>query len=389
MNNFSFQSPTRYVFGRGVEYKVGELTISMGCNNVLVVYGQGSAVRSGLLDRVVKSLEENGVACQLLGGVRPNPVDSTVRQGIAMCREHGIDGLVAVGGGSAIDTAKSIAVGVYCDVDFWDLYLGKARVTNALPLGVVLTIPAAGSEGSTSAVITNETDRQKLGLTGGDIMRPRFALLNPELTLTLPMSQTLAGISDMMAHIMERYFSPTQGVETTDRISEGLLMAIINEARRVVANPDDYDARANIMWSGTLAHNGLCGCGRDEEWSAHGLEHVLSALYDVAHGHGLSVAFPAWMTFAAQSRPEKIAQFGRRVFGVTAADDHTAALEGIQRLKDFYREVGLPVTLRELGITDADYQRFAADFHRDNGPVVGNYCPLSEADSEAIYRLME
>lgn len=277
MNNFSYQSPTRYVFGRGVENKAGELTISMGCKNVLVVYGQGSAVRSGLLDRVVKSLEENGVTCHLLGGVRPNPIDSTVRQGIAICREHGIDGLVAVGGGSAIDTAKSIAVGVYCDVDFWNLYLGKARVTNALPLGVVLTIPAAGSEGSTSAVITNETDRQKLGLTGGDIMRPRFALLNPELTLTLPMSQTLAGISDMMAHIMERYFSPTQGVETTDRISEGLLMAIINEARRVVANPDDYDARANIMWSGTLAHNGLCGCGRDEEWSAHGLEHVLSA----------------------------------------------------------------------------------------------------------------
>ena len=389
MDNFSYQSPTRYVFGRGVENNAGELTASMGCKNVLVVYGQGSAVRSGLLDRVVKSLEDSGVAYRLLGGILPNPVDSDVRRGIKLCLDHSIDGLVAVGGGSVIDTAKAIAAGALYDGDFWDFYCGKSVIKEALPVGVVLTIPAAGSEGSGNSVITHEANCQKISLRTDLVLRPRYALLNPELTMTLPMEQTAAGIADMMAHIMERYFSPTEGVETTDRISEGLLMAIINEARRVVANPNDYDARANIMWSGTLAHNGLCGCGRREEWSAHGLEHVLSALYGVAHGAGLAVAFPAWMTYVARTRPEKIAQFGRRVFGVTAPDDHSAATEGIALLRAFFKELGLPITLGELGIKEPDFDKFVADFHRDKGTPVGNYYPLYPADSEEIYRLMQ
>lgn len=388
MDNFSFQTPTRYVFGRGVEKQTGSLTAGIGCKKVLIVYGRGSAIRSGLLDRVKESLIGSGVEFVELGGVCPNPTDDRVREGIALCRELGVEGLLAVGGGSVIDTAKAIAAGTLYDGDFWDFYSGKATIEKALPVGVVLTIPAAGSEGSGNSVITNTALCQKISIRTDFALRPKFAVMNPELTLTLPMEQTAAGIADMMAHIMERYFSPTKGVETTDRISEGLLKAIITEAGVLVKEPDNYDARANIMWSATLAHNGICGCGRREEWSAHGLEHVLSAIYDVTHGAGLAVVFPAWMTYMAEKSPEKIAQFGRRVFDVDAKDDREAALEGISRLRSFFKTLGLPLTLADLGIENPDFERFTADFHRDKGTPFGNYYPLYAVDTEAIYRLM-
>jgi len=295
---------------------------------------------------------------------------------------------LAVGGGSVIDTAKAIAAGTLYEGDFWDFYSGKASVKDALPVGVVLTIPAAGSEGSGNSVITNEALHQKISIRTDFILRPKFAVMNPELTMTLPMAQTAAGIADMMAHIMERYFSPSTGVETTDRLCEGLLKAIITEAGNIVANPNDYDARANIMWSATLAHNGICGCGRREEWSAHGLEHVLSALYDVTHGAGLAVVFPAWMTYMAERKPYKIAQFGRRVFDIDIQDDASAALEGIKMLRKFYKTLDLPLTLSDLGITDPDFSKFTSDFHRDKGNPFGNYYPLTPSDTEAIYRLM-
>ncbi len=389
MDNFSYQSPTRYVFGKGVENQTGKLVSEIGCKKVMLVYGRGSAVKSGLIDRVKASLDDAGVSYSELSGICPNPTDDKVREGIDICRAENVDGLLAVGGGSVIDTAKAIAAGTLYNGDFWDFYCGKAIVKEALPIGVVLTIPAAGSEGSGNSVITNSALKQKISIRTDYALRPKFAVMNPELTLTLPMSQTAAGIADMMAHIMERYFSPTEGVETTDRLCEGLLKAIITEGRTLVENPDNYDARANIMWSGTLAHNGICGCGRREEWSAHGLEHVLSALYDVTHGAGLAVAFPAWMTYMTDKNPGKIAQFGRRVFDVDIENDREAALEGIKRLREFFKYMSLPLTLGDLGITDPDFGKFTSDFHRDKGTPWGNYYPLYPSDTEIIYRLMQ
>lgn len=389
MENFSYCSPTRYVFGRGVETQTGELTAAMGCRHVLVVYGGGSARRSGLLDRVEASLAEVGVKFTELGGIRPNPTDDRVYEGIDLCRREGIDGLLAVGGGSVIDTAKAIAGGVPYDGDFWDFWAGKAVMQTALPVGVVLTIPAAGSEGSGNSVITRLDGMHKISLRTDMALRPRFAVMNPELTFTLPPYQTASGIADMMAHIMERYFTPSQNVETTDRVAEGVLKAIIEEAPKVMADPTDYEARANIMWAGTLAHNGVCGCGRREDWTSHGLEHELSAVYGVTHGAGLAVVFPAWMTFMASRRSGKIAQFGRRVFGVEpTGDDHTDALIAVRHLKAFFTSIGLPVTLGALGIDYPDIPLLVKKFHEDKGLPFGPYHPLYPEDTAEVYRLM-
>lgn len=388
MDNFSYQSPTRYVFGRGAEGQTGTLTAGMGCRKVLIVSGGGSARRSGLLGRVEESLHAAGIATLELTGIRPNPTDDRVYEGIALCRAEGVDGIIAVGGGSVTDTAKAIAGGVPYDGDFWDFWAGKAVMTDALPVGVVLTIPAAGSEGSGNSVITKLDGMRKISLRTNYALRPKFAVMNPELTFTLPPEQTAAGIADMMAHIMERYFTPTEGVETTDRVAEGVLQAIVEEAPKVMAHPADYEARANIMWCGTLAHNGICGCGRREDWASHGLEHVLSALYGVTHGAGLAVVFPAWMTYAAQSRPAKIAQFGRRVFGIVEQDDRKGAEAAIAALRTFFGSLGLPLTLGELGIKDPDFGAMTAMFHRDKGTPFGTYISLNPEDTEAVYRLM-
>lgn len=388
MDNFSYCTPTRYVFGRGTEKETGRLTAEMGVGKVLMVSGGGSARRSGLLDRVEASLREAGIEWIELTGIKPNPTDDRVREGIEICRREHIEGLLAVGGGSVIDTAKAIAGGVPYDGDFWDFWAGKAVMETALPVGVVLTIPAAGSEGSGNSVITRIDGMHKISLRTDFVLRPKFAVMNPELTFTLPPYQTASGIADMMAHIMERYFSTTPEVETTDRVAEGVLKAIIEEAPKVMADPTDYDARANIMWAGTLAHNGICGCGRREDWSSHGLEHELSAVYGVTHGAGLAVVFPAWMTYMAMHRPEKIAQYARNVFGVEAADDRDAALEGVSRLKRFFRSLYLPVTLGELGIDNPDIELLVKKFHEDKGLPFGPYYPLYENDTREIYRLM-
>ncbi len=347
MDNFSYCSPTRYVFGRGVEKETGRLTAAMGCGKVLMVSGRS---------------EE---------------------------RRVGKEGILAVGGGSVIDTAKAIAGGVPYEGDFWDFWAGKAVMETALPVGVVLTIPAAGSEGSGNSVITRLDGMHKISLRTDMALRPRFAIMNPEVTFTLPPYQTASGIADMMAHIMERYFTTTEEVETTDRIAEGVLKAIIAEAPRVMAEPTNYDARANIMWAGTLAHNGICGCGRREDWSSHGLEHELSAVYGVTHGAGLAVVFPAWMTFMAEKKPAKIAQFGRRVFGVEESDNHSAALEAVDCLKVFFKSISLPLTLNELGIENADIELLVQKFHEDKGLPFGPYHPLYPEDTRAIYKLME
>ena len=376
MDNFNFYTPTQYVFGREAECRAGQMAAEHLGNHVLIVYGGGSAVRSGLLDRVVGSLARAGVNHTLIGGVRPNPTDPKVREGIAACRAEGVTGILAVGGGSVIDTAKAIAIGVAYDGDFWDFFCGKAVPVTALPVGVVLTIPAAGSEGSGNSVITLEGEQRKLSLRTDSVLRPKFALMNPELTFTLPPFQTACGIVDMMAHILERYFTPTEGTAVSDRISEGLLKSIIDEGRKVVAAPDDYDARANIMWAGTLAHNGLCGCGKKEDWSSHAIEHEISALYDVAHGAGLAVVFPAYMRYVAERKPLRPAMLARNVFGIDEADDARAAVLGIEALVDFFRSIGMPVNFKELGVESPDIDKMVSRLHENKGATLGAYVPL-------------
>lgn len=387
MIDFEFQTPTKYVFGRDVVDNVAAEVKTAGMKKPMIVYGKGSVVRSGLLDKVKASLDKAGIPYVLHGNVQPNPTDDKVYEGIELARKEGADSLLAVGGGSTIDTAKAIAAGVPYDGDFWDFFSGRP-ITEALPVATVLTIPAAGSEGSANMVITKLNGMKKVG-TGSVVLRPRFSLLDPTLTFTLPTFQTAAGITDMMAHIMERYFSNTENVEVTDRISEGLLKAIINEAPKVMANPEDYDARANIMWSGTLAHNGLCGTGRLDDWATHGLEHELSALYGVTHGAGLAVMFPAWMTYASETNPGKIAQFARRVFDVEEADDNKAAALGIEKLKEFFHSIGMPVTMAELGVENPDIERLAKKVTETKGTVFGNYIPVDYETAKKIYSIAQ
>ena len=388
MNNFVFYSPTEFVFGKATEMQVGALARKHGARKVMIVYGGGSVVRSGLLDRVEQSLQEAGIEYCLMGGVQPNPVDTKVYEGIEFCRREQADMLLPVGGGSVIDTAKAIAAGVLYEGDFWDFYIGKAKVTKALKVAVVLTIPAAGSEGSGNTVITKLDGLQKLSLRVPEVLRPVFSIMNPELTYTLPPFQTACGVADMMAHIMERYFTNTQEVEIGDRLCEGTLMAIINEAPKVMRNPEDYGARANLMWAGMIAHNGTCGVGCEEDWASHFLEHEISAIYGVTHGAGLSVIFPAWMTWMVEHNVGKIAQYAVRVWGVPESEDKKAvALEGIGKLKAFFSSLGLPVTFKELGVENPDIDRLADSLHRNKGELVGNYVKLTKQDSKEIYHL--
>ena len=387
MDNFTYYSPTKYIFGKEAESRTGEMTAWMGASNVLIVYGGGSVVRSGLLARVKESLGQAGIAYSELGGVQPNPTDTKVYEGIELCRALGIDGILGVGGGSAIDTAKAIAAGALYDGDFWDFYAGQSIVERALPVGVVLTIAAAGSEGSGNSVITKTEGLHKISLRTESALRPRFALMNPELTMTLPPYHTACGIADMMAHIMERYFTSTAQVGITDRLCEGALMAIVEEAPKVMADPFNYEARANIMWSGTIAHNGICGTGRAEDWVSHFMEHEISAVYSVAHGAGLAVVFPAWLTFMASHKPARPAQLARRVFAVTDTDDTAAALEGIRRMRALFRSLGLPLTMSELGIADPDIDLLVRKLHENKGDVIGTYYRLDSEATRQIYQL--
>lgn len=388
MNNFVFYSPTEFVFGRGTEKQTGALLQKYGAKKVMIVYGGGSVVRSGLLNRIEQALKEARIAYCLLGGVQPNPIDAKVYEGISLCRQEEVDMLLAVGGGSVIDAAKAIVAGALYGGDFWDFFAGKVQVTKALKVAVVLTIPAAGSEGSGNAVITKVDGLRKLGVRSPEHLRPVFAVMNPELTFTLPPYQTASGIADMMAHIMERYFTNTEEVEISDRLCEGTLLAIVKEAKRVMADPDNYDARANLMWCGTVAHNGTCGVGRVEDWSSHALEHEISAIYNVTHGAGLAVVFPAWMTWMAEHHPLKIAQFANRVWGVAESDDLKAmAFEGIACLKAFFTSIGLPVTFRELGVAQPDVDRLIESLRQNKGERLGEYVSLTMDDCREIYHL--
>ncbi len=388
MNNFTFYSPTEFVFGRETESRTAELVKKYGGSKVLIVYGGGSVIRSGLLARVESVLSNAGIAYVELGGIQPNPTDPKVYEGIELGRRERIDFILPVGGGSVIDTAKAIAVGIPYEGDFWDFFIGKAVPEKAVRIGVVLTIPAAGSEGSGNSVITKLDGLKKLSLRTPEVLRPAFAVMNPELTYTLPAWQTACGITDMMAHIMERYFTNTEDTEVTDRICEGTLKAIIYEAMRVTIEPCNYGARANLMWAGMIAHNGTCGVGCEEDWSSHFLEHEVSAVYNVSHGAGLAVIFPAWLTYMAEHHAGKVAQYAARVWDVPKSTDCKAmALEGIRRFKSFLHSIGMPVTFRELGIEHPDIDLLVKKFHENKGERVGNYFPLDSKASREIYEI--
>ena len=387
MNNFQFYSPTEFVFGRGTENEAGKYVKKHGGTKVLLHYGGGSAVRSGLLDRVKHSLEDEGIGYTELGGVKPNPRDTLVYQGIELCRAEGTDFILAVGGGSSIDSSKAIAAGVPYDGDFWDFYSGKAQIRAALPVGTVLTIAAAGSEGSGDSVVTKEADGLKRG-TGSDLIRPRFSILNPELTCTLPAYQTACGATDIMAHVFERYFTNTQEVEITDRLCEAVLLTMVKETPRVIAQPDLYEARANIMWAGTVAHTNIVGVGREQDWNSHGIEHELSALYDCAHGAGLAVIMPAWMEFVYQHDVMRFAQIAVRLWGcqMNFAHPEVTALEGIRCFRRFLHSIGMPVNFAELGAKEEDIPKLIDKFGIGDGKT-GGFVHLSAADIAEIYRI--
>ena len=390
MDNFTFWSPTYFVFGKDQENNTGKYVKRFGGSKVLIHYGGGSVVRSGLLDRVKKSLDAEGIGYVELGGVMPNPRSGLVYEGIDLCRKEKVDFVLAVGGGSTIDSAKAIAAGTLYDGDFWDFYMGKS-VTEALPIGTVLTIAAAGSEGSPDSVITKEEGMFKRGASG-EAYRPKFSILNPALTQTLPPYQTAAGVADIMAHLFERYFTNTKDVEVTDRMIEALLLTMINEAPKVIADPNNYEARANIMWAGMMAHNNSCGVGRSQDWASHDIEHELSAVYDCAHGAGLAVTFPAWMTYNMNHNVMRFAQLATRVWGCQMDFEHpeNTAKAGIAALKAFFKSIGMPGNFAELGAKEEDIEKMAHTACYGNGRTgkIGGFVSLNQKDVEAIYRLM-
>lgn len=386
MNNFNFQSPTYFEFGKDTETKAGKLVARFGGKKVLVHYGSGSVVRSGLLARVTKSLDEVGIQYVELGGVVPNPRSGLVYEGIELCRKENVDFILAVGGGSVIDSAKAIAIGVPYEGDFWDFFQGKP-IEKALSVATILTLAATGSEASKSTVITHEKGNLKRG-TGSNLIRPVFSILNPELTTTLPPYQTSCGVTDIFAHVLERYFTNTKDVEITDRLCEAVMLTIINETPKVLADPNDYHARANIMWAGTLAHNDVCGVGRVQDWATHSIEHELSALYDVAHGAGLAVMFPAWMKYNMKQDVMRFAQFAVRVFGceMDFQSPERTAKEGIAKFEQFLLSIGMPIRFKELGAKAEDIPILVDMVEMEEGGI-GNFVKLSREDVEAIYKL--
>ncbi len=390
MNNFEFYSPAHLVFGKGVENKVGEM-LKGKCHKVLLHFGGGSVKKSGLYDRVTASLEKAGIAYCALGGVVPNPRLSLVYEGIDLCKKENVDLILAVGGGSVIDSAKAIAMGVCYDGDVWDMYEKGVNIEKALPVVTVLTIPAAGSEASGDTVITNEEKQLKYGY-GHNLLRPLMSFMNPELFFTLPENQVANGVSDMMSHVFERYFTNTTHVELTDRLCEATLKTIMHNAGKLMENHEDYDAWCEIGFAGTVAHNGLVGCGRDQDWGCHMMEHELSAIYDVAHGAGLAVLTPAWMKYVYKDNIPMFVQFATQVMGVEGSmrEPEAIILEGIEKLRMFFLSIGQPATLSEMGIEEKDFEEMAkkcTGFAFGKEHPVGGLKKLYWQDVLNIYKL--
>ncbi|NLG57544.1 MAG: iron-containing alcohol dehydrogenase [Clostridiales bacterium] len=390
MLNFDLYTPARIVFGRDTQQKIGKL-LKPHARKVLLHYGGGSIKKTGLYDQVVTSLNEAGIAFVELGGVKPNPRLSLVHEGIALCKKEGVDLILAVGGGSAIDSAKAIAMGVHYEGDVWEIYDQGLKIKKALPVAIILTIPAAGSESSGDTVISNEAAQRKYGY-GSPHLRPLLSIMNPELFFTLPDNQIANGVADMMSHVFERYFTNTTHVDLTDALCEATLTTIIANGPRLLDNPQDYDAWAEIGFAGTVAHNGLLGMGREQDWACHDMEHELSAVYDVAHGAGLAVLTPAWMSYVYKDNIDMFAQFAVKVMGVTKGfrDKEELVKEGIDRLRQFYRRMGLPQTLSELGIDESKLELMARratgiEYGQEN--PLGGLKKLGWEDVLNIYRL--
>lgn len=390
MFNFNYYTPTKVVFGKDTEAQVGKLVKEFGGKKLLIHYGGGSVIRSGLMERVKAALDAEGIAYVLLGGAVPNPRLSLVYEGIELCKKEGVDFLLAVGGGSAIDSAKAIGYGVANEGDVWDFYDYKRKATACLPIGVVLTLSATGSEMSDSSVITKEEGLIKRGYNS-DLCRPRFAVMNPELTKTLPDYQTACGCTDIMMHTMERYFTNGGNMELTDQLAEGLLRTVMENARILVKDPDNYDARAEVMWAGSLSHNGLTGCGNDGgDWMAHKIEHELGGLYDVAHGAGLAAIWGSWARYVYRSCLPRFKRFATHVMGIEpVGTDEEIALKGIEAVEAFYREIKMPTNLRELGVepTQEELADMAHKCAVGIGGEKGSAKVLREEDILAIFKL--
>ena len=391
MKDFVYHAPTEVVFGKQSEEKVASLVKKYGGHKVLVHYGGKSAQKSGLLDKICGLLRDGGVDFVCLGGVVPNPRLSLVHEGIDLCRKEGVDFILAIGGGSVIDSAKAIACGVPYDGEVWDFYTGKATPACYLPVACVLTIPAAGSEMSESSVITNEDGDVKLGYSN-QLSRPKFAIMNPVRTFTLPPYQTAAGVTDMIMHTMERYFSPEDDMDLTDAIAEALMKSMMENVFKVLADPEDYRARAQIMWGGSLAHNDLTGCGMSGDWATHQLEHELSGMFDVTHGAGLAAMWPSWARYVYKENVSRFARFAVNVMGVPQdfTDPEGTALKGIEAMERFYHAIGMPVNIHELigkEITDAEIQEMVRKCSRGGKTTQGSFKVLGPADMEAIYRM--
>ena len=391
MKDFKYYTPTEVVFGKQSEEKVAELVKKYGGTKVLVHYGGQSAIKSGLLDKVCGLLSQEGVEYLKLGGVVPNPRLSKVYEGIELCRKEGVDFILAVGGGSVIDSAKAIACGVPYEGDVWDFYLGKLHAEVCLPVASVLTIPAAGSEMSESSVITNEVGGIKLGYSN-DITRPKFAIMNPVRTYTLPSYQTAAGVTDMIMHTMERYFTHDDDMTLTTEVAEAVMRTLMDSIFAVLKNPEDYRHRAQIMWGGSIAHNGLTGCGVVDDWATHQLEHELSGMFDVTHGAGLAAVWPSWARYVYKENVSRFVRFAVNVLGVPNdfTDPEGTALKGIEAMERFYHAIGMPINIHELigrDITDEEIKEMVRKCSRGYKITQGSFKVLHPEDMEKIYMM--
>jgi hypothetical protein len=389
MFGFKYYTPTKVIFGKDTEVKVAELVEEFGGKKVLIHYGGGSVIRSGLMKKVTDALDVAGISYVSLGGAVPNPRLSLVYEGIELCKKEGVDFILAVGGGSAIDSAKAMGYGVANEGDVWDFYSKKRQAKACLPIGVILTLSATGSEMSDSSVITKEEGMEKRGYNS-DLCRPKFAIMNPDLTMTLPDYQTACGCTDIMMHTMERYFTSGGNMELTDAVAEGLLRTVKSRAVILTENPADYGARAEVMWAGSLSHNGLTGCGNNGgDWSCHKLEHEISGLFDVAHGAGLAAIWGSWARYVYKDCLPRFKRFALNVMEVEdQGSDEDIALRGIEAMEDFYRQIKMPTNLRELGIepTEEELTLMAKKCAAGVGGHCGSAKVLEEADMLAIYK---
>lgn len=386
MQDFIYYTPTKVYFGRDKHKEVGKIISEYGYNNIMLIYGQGSIKRSGLYDQIMSSLDEYKINVIEMGGVEPNPKLSFVREASKIAKDNKVQLILAVGGGSALDASKAVAAGAVDDTDVWDFVLRKETPKAALPVGCVLTIAAAGSEMSSSAVITNTETNTKRGYNS-DFNRCKFAICNPELTYSVSKFQTACGIVDIMAHTMERYFSVCEETDLTDRICESLLKSVVTSGKIAVDNPSDYNARANLMWASSLSHNDLTGCGRENALPVHQLEHGLSGEFDhIAHGAGLAVLFPAWVRYVYKKAPKRFAQFARRVWDVNETDDLVAALLGIEEMEKFFKSIDMPLRLREFGISKDSLDTVASHITFNKQRVIKTYIDL---DFERVKEVLE